>query len=155
MSYYTVILDFDNDIPKPKSKQNKLLGEIYDRAFRIEWFIKSINFDKKTDIKFKKNNAIITFYTTHNSKLSWAKSNSTKAFKGSKFGNMYLNKSLKCEKLKITSKNISPLFKKLNKDYEKAYSKCTTSKQKTSLSKKYRHNIKTSIKKFKKTLKKH
>ena len=106
MSYYTVILDFDNDIPK--SKQNKLLGEIYDRAFRIEWFIKSINFDKKTDIKFKKNNAIITFYTTHNSKL--------------------------------------------NKDYEKAYSKCTTSKQKTSLSKKYRHNIKTSIKKFKKTL---
>lgn len=53
MSYYTVILDFDNDIPKPKSKQNKLLGEIYDRAFRIEWFIKSINFDKKNDIIFK------------------------------------------------------------------------------------------------------
>ena len=109
---------------------------------------------KKLILNLKKITQLLLFYTTRNSKLSWAKSNSTKAFKGSKFGNMYLNKSLKCEKLKITRKNISPLFKKLNKDYEKAYSKCTTSKQKMSLGKKYRNNIKASIKKFKKTLKK-
>ena len=153
MSYYTVTLDFNNDIPKSKSQQTKLVKEIYDRAFRIEWFIKSISFDKKTDIKFKKNSAIITFYTTHVSKLSWAKSNSTKAFKGSKFGNMYLNDSLKCEKLKITRKAITHLFKKLNKDYEKAYLNCTSMKQKMALGQKYRNNVKSSINKFKKTLK--
>jgi hypothetical protein len=131
MSFYTVTLNFNNDIPKAKTQQAKLVKEIYDRAFRIEWFIKSISFDKKTDIKFKKNSAIITFYTTHVSKLSWAKSNATKAFKGSKFGNMYLNDLLKCEKLTITSKSIALLIKKLNKDYNKAYS-----------------NVKSSINKF-------
>lgn len=153
MSFYTVTLNFNNDIPKAKTQQTKLVKEIYDRAFRIEFFIKSISFDKKTDIKFKKNSAIITFYTTHVSKLSWAKSNATKAFKGSKFGNMYLNDLLKCEKLTITSKSIALLIKKLNKDYNKAYSNCTSMKKKMVLGQKYRNNVKSSINKFKKTLK--
>tara|TARA_B100000131_G_C18025975_1_gene576446 strand:- start:398 stop:859 length:462 start_codon:yes stop_codon:yes gene_type:complete len=153
MSFYIVTLNFNNDIPKSKSQQTKLIKEIYDRAFRIEWFIKSISFDKKTDIKFKKNTAIITFYTNHVSKLSWAKSNATKAFKGSKFGNMYLNDLLKCDKLTITQKSITHLFKKLKKNYNNDYLNCTTMKQKINLSDKYRKNVKISINKFKKTLK--
>ncbi len=153
MSLYIVTLNFNNDIPISKSQQTKLIKEIYDRAVRIEWFIKSINFNKKTDIKFKKNTAIITFYTKHISKLSWAKSNATKAFKGSKFGNMYLNDLLKCEKLTITMKSIAHLIKKINKNYNKEYLNCTTMKQKINLGEKYRKNVKSSINKFKKTLK--
>jgi len=149
MSHYTVTLNFNDDIPKSKSKQSKLQTEIYNRMFRIEWFIKSINVNKKEDIKFKKNSAIITFYTNHVSKLLWAKSHSTKAFKGNKFGNMYLDASLKCVKLQIKRKDISQLVKQLNKDYEKDYLNCSTSKQKMNLGKKYRINKYKIIKRLK------
>ena len=149
MSHYTVTLNFNDDIPKSKANQVKLENEIYDRMFRIEWFIKSINVNKKKDIKLKKDSAIITFYTNSVSKLSWAKAHSTKAFKGTKFGDMYLNDSLKCVKLQIKRKDISALFKRLKPKYEKAYLNSTTYKQKRNLGNKYRSNVRTEINKLK------
>ena len=120
--------------------------------FELNGLLKVLILIKKLILNLKKT-AIITFHTTYVTKLSWAKSNATKAFKGSKFGNMYLNNLLKCEKLTIITKSIAHLIKKINKNYNKEYLNCTTMKQKMNLSEKYRKNVKSSVNKFKKTLK--
>ena len=143
MSYYKVTLDFDQEILS--SKKELLKKELYHHIFTIEWFFKSINTEQ---IIIKKNQALVYFYTTYESKLSWAESQSIKAFKGHK-RSTYLNDTLKCINLNI-KRYIIPGFKKAMKEYKINYSNSTNSKQRNIAINNNHKQIKQLLQKFKK-----
>ena len=143
MSYYIVTLDFDKEILP--SKKEVLKKELYHHIFVIEWFFKSINTEQ---ITIKNNQALVYFYTTYESKLSWAKSQSIKAFKGHK-RSTYLNDTLKCINVNI-KRYIIPGFKKAIKDYKINYSNSTNSKQRDIAIKKNHKQMRQLLQKFKK-----